>query len=114
MQPRYKGRIRIKFPVKFTSGSQVGDGQVLDLTSPGCLIESPVTVRETQSLQLELCLPGLEFPLSVPLGVVRWTKGKRFGVEFIKMQESQQVTLKRFLVQHGSDPSRTAKRTSSS
>jgi hypothetical protein len=68
-----------------------------------------------ESLQLELYLPRLNFPLSVNLGVVRWTKGKRFGVEFIKMHESQQVILKRFLVQqHGPDPSLTTKRTASS
>jgi hypothetical protein len=103
MQPRYKTRISIRFPVRFTSGREVGNGQVLDLTSPGCLIESPLAVRETQSLQLELCLPGLNFPLSVPLGIVRWTKGKRFGVEFIKMHVSQQRILWQFLVEHCPD-----------
>ena len=85
MKPRYKPRIRLRFPVTFTSGARVGKGQVLDLTLPGCLIESPVAIEDGQSLQLELFLPGLRFPVSVTLGVVRWTQGKRFGVEFIKM-----------------------------
>ena len=101
-QPRYRPRIRITFPVTFTSGSRTGEGEVLDLTSPGCLIQSPVVVQTQQSLQLELFLPGHECPISVMLGMVRWVKGKRFGVEFIKMHESQQWILQEFLARRSS------------
>jgi len=78
MKPRYKERIALRSLVTFTMGSQTGEGRVLDLTSPGCLIESSVAVQKGQSLQL---LPGLESPLSILLGVVRWTDGNQFGVE---------------------------------
>jgi hypothetical protein len=44
-------------------------------------------------------LPGQQIPLSIMLGVVRWTKGKRFGVEFIRMHESQQRLFERYLTQ---------------
>jgi hypothetical protein len=100
MRERYKQRIRLKFPVKFAWNSQVGEGQIVDLTNPGCQIESGVAVKEAQSLHLELYLPEREFPLSVTLAVVRWTKGKRFGVEFIRMHQSQQRILQGFLAQH--------------
>lgn len=103
MTPRYRRRIPVKFPVMFTSGTQVGEGQILDLTIPGCLIESAVVVQEAQSLQLELYLPGAQFPLSVTLGVVRWTKGRRFGVEFIRMHQSQQQLLQRLVRQQCAD-----------
>ena len=103
MQPRYKPRIRLRFPVTFASGTRIGEGQVLDLTLPGCLIESSAAIEDAQSLQLELFLPGLKLPVSVTLGVVRWKKGKRFGVEFIKMHESQQRILQRFVAQHCSE-----------
>ena len=105
MKPRYKPRIRLRFPVTFTWGARVGKGQVLDLTLPGCLIESSVAFEDAPSLQLELFLPGLKFPVSVALGVVRWTQGKRFGVEFIKMHESQQRILQRSVAQHCADGS---------
>jgi hypothetical protein len=78
MKPRYKERIALRSLVTFTMGSQTEEGRVLDLTSPGCLIESSVAVQEGQSLQL---LPGLESPLSILLGVVRWTDGNQSGVE---------------------------------
>jgi hypothetical protein len=64
-----------------------------------------VAFEDAPSLQLELFLPGLKFPVSVALGVVRWTQGKRFGVEFIRMHESQQRILQRFVVQHCADGS---------
>lgn len=100
MKPRYKPRIRLRFPVTFASEARVGEGQVLDLTLPGCLIESSVAVEAAQSLRLELFLPGLDLPVSVTMGVVRWVKGKRFGVEFIKMYESQQRILQQFVAEH--------------
>jgi hypothetical protein len=103
MKPRYRQRVPLKIPVIFTMGAQIGGGRVLDLTIPGCLIESPVTVRKGQSIQLKIHLPGRETPLTVGLGVVRWTNGKQFGVEFIRMGESQGVLLQRFIAQHLSD-----------
>jgi hypothetical protein len=99
MKPRYKERIRLKCPVVFTIGSQVGEGKVLDITSPGCLIESAVAVQNEQSVQLKMTLPGLKSPLTVTLGFVRWTNGKQFGVEFIKMDESNRLALNRFMAQ---------------
>ncbi len=107
MTPRYQPRISIKVPAMFTTGSQIGEGRILDLTIPGCLIESPVAVEKGQSLQLKLFLPRLEKPLSVTLGVVRWTNGIQFGVEFLKMEPSQRQMLNRFIASQLSPPART-------
>jgi PilZ domain len=103
MKPRYKERIQLKVPVLFT-GSHTGEGRVLDLTIPGCLIESPVKVEKGRSLQLKLFLPGLRSPFTVTLAVVRWTKGTQFGAEFIKMDEAQRLILNHFMAQYLSDP----------
>jgi len=100
MQPRYEKRIVLRFLVTLTTSSQSGEGWLLDLTSPGGLIESSVPVQKGQSLQLKLFLPGLESPLVIMLGMVRWTKGKQFGVEFIKMDESNRLALARLMAQH--------------
>ena len=103
MKPRYRERIALRSLVTFTTGSQIGEGRLLDLTSPGCLIESSVAVPKGQSLQLNMFLPGLESPLSILLGVVRWTNGKHFGVELIKMDEPNRLVLNRFMAHHLSD-----------
>ena len=102
MKQRYRPRVGLRVPVRFAGQAEVGQGQILDLTVPGCLIESRTVVGQGDSLQLEIYIPGQRFPLSVSLAVVRWTKGKRFGVEFIKMHYSQQRLLHRFMADHSS------------
>jgi hypothetical protein len=102
MKPRYKERIPLKCPVIFSTGTQIGEGRVIDLTNPGCLIDSAVVVQKEQSLQLKMFLPGLKSPLTVILGVVRWTNGKQFGVEFIKLDEANRLALHRVMAQHHS------------
>jgi hypothetical protein len=100
MKPRYKERIALRSRVTFTLGSHSGEGRLLDLTSPGCLIESSVAIQKGQSLQLIMFLPGLKSPLTIMLGVVRWTNGQRFGVEFIKMDETNRLGLNQFMSRH--------------
>jgi len=101
MKPRYKERIRLQGQVVYTNGAHTGEGRVLDLTSPGCLIESAgLAVSEGHSLQLNISLHSQSHPLMVTLGVVRWRKGAQFGVEFIKMDGANRLLLNRLLAQH--------------
>jgi PilZ domain len=100
MKPRYSERIQATFPVIITVGSLVSEGRILDLTVPGCLIESPVSVTKGDYLQLKLSLPGLNSPFSVALAAVRWTNGSQFGVEFIKMNEKEQRQLNQVMARH--------------
>ena len=83
----------------FTIGSHVGEGVVLDLTVPGCLIKSPIGLKKGEYLQLKMFLPGMKIPFSVALGVVRWNNGTHFGVEFIKMSETDSRVLSQFISQ---------------
>ena len=85
MQPRYKKRVPLKASVTFSNGELSGDGRVLDLTAPGCLVESAQSVLKGQYFQLQISLPELASPLSIKLAAVRWSKDRRFGLEFIKM-----------------------------
>jgi hypothetical protein len=78
----------------------VGDGEVQDLTNPGCMIHSPAYVSKGEYLQLKMFLPDIKTPLSVEMGVVRWTNGPRFGVEFIKMSGPDRALLAQFVSKH--------------
>jgi PilZ domain len=103
MKWRYKERIRLQCRVFFTAGSRRGEGRVLDLTKLGCLIESPVRVHREQSVELTMVLPSLTSPVTVTLGIVRWTNGKQFGVEFVKIDEPNRLAFNRFMAQHRSE-----------
>lgn len=100
MKARYSERIAANVPVSITMGSLVWKGRILDLSIVGCLIESTVSVKKGDSLQLRLSLPGLESSFSVALAAVRWTSGSQFGVEFIKMNERDQRQLNQVMARH--------------
>jgi hypothetical protein len=90
MQQRYKKRVPLKASVTFCNGELRGEERVLDFTAPGCLIESTQKVVKGQYLQLQVLLPGQSSSFTVQLAAVRWTKGTRFGVEFIRMGKSEE------------------------
>jgi hypothetical protein len=93
MQPRYKHRVPLTATVSFCNGELSGHGRVLDLTAPGCLVESAQSVLKGQYFQVQISLPDLASPLSVKLAAVRWSKDRRFGLEFIKMGRPEQEIL---------------------
>ena len=104
MKPRYSDRIAVKCPIVFTLGSMVGEGEVQDITNPGCMIHSPAHVSKGEYLQLKMYLPEVKTPLAIEMGVVRWTDGPRFGVEFIKMSGADRALLTQFISRHQGPP----------
>ena len=99
MKVRYKTRIPVATSVVFSNSELSGKGRVLDLSTPGCLIESPKTMAKGQYLELHIALPGHSSPFTVKLAAVRWAKGTRFGLEFIKMGRPEQETLNAFMTE---------------
>ena len=85
MKPRYYPRAVVQGSAIFTVDGRISEGQVLDLTVPGCLINSPCSPDKGDSLTLCLDVSQVGALVSVALGVVRWVQGSRFGVEFIEM-----------------------------
>lgn len=100
MKPRYSDRVSIESSITFTIGSLAGEGRVLDITVPGCLVESAVSVKVGDRMRLRVFLPDHQSPLFVSLAVVRWAQGLRFGVEFIGMEEKERLRLNQFVTQH--------------
>ena len=100
MRGRYKKRVQYEALVTFSNSDLTGQGRVIDITAPGCQIESSQPVLSGQYLELRLSLPGGASPFTVKLAAVRWAKGNRFGVEFIKMDRSDQQILDAFMAEH--------------
>jgi hypothetical protein len=100
MIPRYNERLPMRCPVIVAGQSYIGEGHVLNLTAPGCLVESPCPPKRGDYVQLNMVLPGLKAPVYVELAAVRWDHGDQFGVEFIQMSEADQASLNRFLEHH--------------
>jgi hypothetical protein len=91
MKMRHSLRLLLRCPVVFASDKCVGEGTVVDLGVPGCAVESHVAPLRGEYVRLHVLMPGEEGPLEVGLAKVRWAKKERFGVEFLKVSNGQQV-----------------------
>jgi hypothetical protein len=98
-------RVIVQCSLAIAHGVQVAEGWVFDVSMRGCLVESHIRVSVGDRLQLRLCLPdGAPAPfICVSVAVVRWAQSRRFGVEFMRIDEKYRAYLKRFL-DHQSDP----------
>ncbi len=101
MVNRYSSRVPVECSVVFAGDGIVGEGRALDVSIPGCLLESPQATRVGDYVRLRLFLPDDKPPLSIQLAVVRWVEGTRFGVEFIRSSSQDQVRLACFVQRQG-------------
>ena len=93
MTPRYSDRKKTKCKVTLSSGSRVGEGFLVDMTVPGCQLETAFPLEPGQSVQLRVHLDPKR-PMRIDLGVVRWANKGRAGIEFIRMTPDDQVRLR--------------------
>ncbi|MBX3237247.1 MAG: PilZ domain-containing protein [Nitrospiraceae bacterium] len=99
MEARYSQRVSVECGVVFAGDHTIGEGRTLDLSLPGCLLQSATPLIAGDYVQLRLFLPDFETPLHVPLAAVRWVDGSRVGVEFIRTSQEEQRRLKQFVQQ---------------
>jgi hypothetical protein len=71
----------------------------VNLSLPGCLLESTEQISSADYMRLRLFMPDVQAPLEVDLAAVRWVDGSRVGLEFIRTSENAQRRLKRFVLE---------------
>jgi PilZ domain len=87
-------RLRVQFRTTFSVSSRLeGTGIMLDLSTGGCRIESPVTVEPGVSLELRIYAPDVEWPLMVEAASVQWVSGQTFGLAFFRITETEHQRL---------------------
>src|SRR5690349_15717523 len=93
MQTRHRLRLPLRCPVIFSSDEFVSEGTVVDLGVPGCAVESHRAPPPLpgEYVRLHVLMPGEEGPLEVGLAKVRWANQERFGVEFLRGSNGEQI-----------------------
>ncbi len=87
-------RLRVQFRTTFSSATKrEGTGVMLDLSSGGCRIESPVTVEPGVLLELRIYAPDVEWPLMIEAASVQWVSGQTFGLAFFRITVTEQQRL---------------------
>jgi hypothetical protein len=100
MKPRAAERFSLRSRV-FFSGIDVaveGEGTISDLSKTGCRVQSDTQPSKDVELKLELFLSDYTWPMKVDRAVVRWIKGRTFGLEFVSMQAAQRDRLMRVIM----------------
>lgn len=106
MKNRYSQRVSVDCSVMFAGENVVAEGRILDLSLPGCLMESSKKMSAGEYIQLRLFLPDHQAPLHVALAAIRWAEGSKVGIEFIRTSRPEQHRLEQFLHRiSGCDPS---------
>lgn len=87
-------RLRVQFRTTFSSSTKrEGTGVMLDLSSGGCRVESPVPVEPGVLLELRIYAPDVEWPLVIEAANVQWVSGQTFGLAFFRITETEQQRL---------------------
>lgn len=97
MEKRRQARFTAQFRSTFSGGQREGQGWTLDLSAGGCKIETDLPVVVGASFECRIYVPGLDWPLRIDEGQVRWVKAGIFGIEFTKTQPDEEVKLKRVI-----------------
>lgn len=69
----------------------------MDVSVRGCRIESPTHIHPGTVLELRLYLSQDEPPIGVAQAIVRWSRGKFFGVEFLSLEPEEWARLQHFV-----------------
>ncbi len=97
-------RIGVDYAVTFTGDRLTGAGTLTNLTIAGAEIQSAVDCPIDAHLCLRIQSSGARPPIVVTLAVVRWKRGDRFGVEFVRFDGQSKQQLQDMLNQHDSSP----------
>ena len=86
MDQRQHARFPAWFHSSFTSVSLVSRvGTVVDLSLRGCCVECRTSVRPVSTLTVRVHALLDDHPITIRETVVRWTRGGRFGIEFLSL-----------------------------
>ena len=99
MEQRKHLRFAIQLPIAFSGDDISGEGTVIDISKGGwhVTVASNHNVPTGTYLALRIELPDHAPPLKVELAAVRWSQGRNFGLEFLRMGDEEQARLHRFV-----------------
>ena len=105
MEQRKNLRFHVQFRSSFSSVGMVGgEGDIIDLSIRGCRIESPTDVQPGASLKVRIETTEYEPPIQIQQALVRWSRGREFGLEFVTMDTDEWARLQHTMKQIEMEP----------
>ena len=105
MEQRKNLRFHVQFRSSFSSIGMVGgEGSVVDLSIRGCRIESPTYVQPGASLEVRIAATEHEPSIQIQQALVRWSRARQFGLEFVTMALEEWARLQHTVKQIEMEP----------
>lgn len=104
MHERVRPRIEVNYPVMLSGEDGEGSGTMTNLTVTGGEIESALAVSVGAHYRLHIQLSGARNPIDIAVTAVRWQRGNRFGVEFVRFEGNAKAQLEEMLNQSDASP----------
>ncbi|NOT23769.1 MAG: PilZ domain-containing protein [Nitrospiraceae bacterium] len=105
MEQRKNLRFHVQFRSSFSSVGVVGgEGDIVDLSINGCRVESPTVVQPGISLEIQIATKVPELAIHIQQAIVRWNRGKQFGLEFVTMAPQEWSRLQHTVKQIEMEP----------
>ncbi len=101
---RSSTRAAVTYPVRLSSDSIRGEGMVVNLSIPGCAIETDLPIQPGEYLELQVMAPDQARPLAVELAKVRWATRQKVGIEFIRVRRDEQRRIQQLIRPLLADP----------
>ncbi len=93
MDKRESSRFAVELPISFSGNEAAGGGIVSSLSKKGCTVRSDENVQPGTFLVLHIHLSEQYSPLEIELAEVRWSTGREFGLEFLRMASQERQRL---------------------
>ena len=90
-------RIGVRFPVLFSNAKTTGKGIITDVSVADCALESPLPLKQGETLKLELYAKTGRAPIVVEKAMIRSVRKSTVGVQFVKVSEADQARLNRLV-----------------
>ena len=110
MQERGRPRIEVDYPVTLSGEGGNGTGRMTNLTIAGGEIaggeiDSDLSAQIGAHIRVHIELSGARNPIDIAIAVIRWHRGHRFGVEFVRFEGNAKAQLEQMLNQSDVTPS---------
>lgn len=98
MDSRRAPRFPIQGAVAFSADDQTSRGSLINLSTGGCAFECETLFQKGDYLGLRMYLPDQDLPMEVDLAAIRWSTGREYGLEFIRIRDDVQKQIRSVLL----------------
>ena len=95
METRNRLRYAISCPIIFAADKTIAEGTLINLSPPGCAVQTAYPAKHGEYLKLRILLPGLSAGIAIEVAKVRWRRHGQVGVEFLRVRDDEQQRLRR-------------------